>query len=207
MKTDSLIFDLDGTLWDGVNCYVAGFNRYFEENKIERRFKEADLFDLMGMQEDQYLKIVLPEIEADKQKSEYRKIISYQNEVIRTVGGQLYPDVKEGLEELSKHYKLFIISNCGENTIESFYKWSGLGHLFTDQMAYGDNQKPKHHNINLLVKKYDLKSPVYVGDIASDGAQARISEIPFAFVSYGFGKSELYDLKFNSFKELKDYFI
>lgn len=29
-EIDSILFDLEGTLWDGVDCYAKGFNDFFE---------------------------------------------------------------------------------------------------------------------------------------------------------------------------------
>ena len=66
---------------------------------------------------------------------------------------------------------------------------------------------PKHHNIKLLVDTHQLKNPVYIGDTAGDGEQSRQAGVPFIFVSYGFGTTDDYDLKFDDFKSLTDYFM
>lgn len=206
-KTDAIIFDMDGTLWDGVDCYAQGFNDFFKSRDMDKRFTRHDLHGLMGMEEEKYLEIVLPEFSVDERKAMYENIVDLQYENIKTKGGELYPYVKEGLEQLSQKYKLFIVSNCAEFTIEHFMNWAGIEEYITDSMAHGLNLKPKNENINYLVNKYALKKPVYVGDTASDGEQSKLANIPFVFVSYGFGDAEVYDLKFNTFKSLTDYFI
>ena len=57
---DAIIFDLDGTLWDGVPAYAEGWNEYFRKNNIERRITAQNIYDLMGLEETKYLEKVLP---------------------------------------------------------------------------------------------------------------------------------------------------
>lgn len=206
-QVDAIIFDMDGTLWNGVECYVRGFNDFFKSKKIEKKLANEDLYGLMGMEEDKYLEIMLPEFPYEERKMMYKDIINLQYENIKTHGGELYPYVSEGLEELSRHYKLFIVSNCAEFTIKYFMEWAGIGKHITDSVAHAPNFKPKHENIRYLMDKYVLEKPVYVGDTAADGEQSKIANVPFVFVNYGFGEATKYDLKFNSFEELTHYFV
>jgi len=76
----------------------------------------------------------------------------------------------------------------------------------TDFMEYGENKKPKHHNIKLLMEKYNLKSSVYIGDTADDELESELAEVPFVFFSFGFGHSEKYALKFDDFSSFSKYF-
>jgi phosphoglycolate phosphatase len=66
---------------------------------------------------------------------------------------------------------------------------------------------PKNHNIKLLMEQHGLKNPVYIGDTAGDGEESRKAGVPFVFVSYGFGETDDYDVKFDNFKSLTDYFM
>lgn len=86
-------------------------------------------------------------------------------------------------------------------------KWAGIEMIITDSMAHGENYKPKHQNIQLLIEKYSLKNPFYIGDTESDSLQSRLVPLPFVFVDYGFGTTQNYDLTFSSFSQLTDYFI
>jgi phosphoglycolate phosphatase len=74
-------------------------------------------------------------------------------------------------------------------------------------MAHGINFMPKSHNIKLLSETHGLKNPFYIGDTEGDGQQSRLAGIPFVFVSYGFGQTNDYDLKFDDFKSLTAYFM
>lgn len=51
---DSLIFDLDGTLWDAVQTYSDAWNLYFERNSIEQETSKEVLNGLMGMEEAEF---------------------------------------------------------------------------------------------------------------------------------------------------------
>ena len=204
---DALIFDMDGTLWDGVECYAQGFNDYFAENNISRNLTKEDIYGYMGMEESKFLEVTLPELSVDDRITAYSRIIEFQDQRIKTDGGILYDGVKEGLKELSEKYKLFIVSNCPEFTIDFFMEWAGIKDSITDSFAHGKNHKPKHNNINLIIEKHGLKQPYYIGDTDSDSKQSSLVPLPFVFVDYGFGTTENYDLKFSSFNELKDFFM
>ena len=203
---DAIFFDMDGTLWDGVECYAQGFNDFFKTQNIDKRYTKHDLYALMGMEEDKYLEFTLPEFTYYERKSMYKKILEFQYENIKKNGGELYPNVADGLKKLSEKYKLFIVSNCAEFTIKYFMEWAGIGQYITDSMAHAVNFKPKNENIKYLIDKYALTNPVYVGDAKSDGIQAELANIPFVFVTYGFGDTNKYDLKFDTFTELTAYF-
>jgi len=205
--TDALIFDMDGTLWDGVETYAQGFNDYFQKNSLQRQLTKADIAGYMGWDESKFLEATLPELPYEERKSAYQQIIQHQYDRITMHGGLLYQGVIEGLKKLAAKYKLFIVSNCPEFTIDHFMKWAGITHLITDTVAHGKNYKPKHENIRLLIEKYGLQNPVYIGDTDSDSKQSRLVPLPFVFVSYGFGKTEDYDLRFDTFDEFANFFL
>lgn len=204
---DSIFFDMDGTLWDGVETYANGFNDFFEASNINRRLTANDLYAYMGLEEEQYLEVTLSELPFAERKETYQQIINFQYKRIKSDGGILYNGVVEGLMRLSEKYKLFIVSNCPEFTIQYFMEWAGIKDSITDTMAHGMNFKSKHENIKLLIEKYNLQNPVYVGDTESDRKQCDLVPIPFVYVDYGFGKVYKYLFRFSSFQQLTDYFI
>jgi phosphoglycolate phosphatase len=119
----------------------------------------------------------------------------------------LYDGVKEGLPQLAGKYPIFILSNCAKGIIRLFIDWAGIDEHITDELAHGVNFMPKNHNIKLLMEQHGLKNPVYIGDTAGDGEESRKAGVPFVFVSYGFGETDDYDVKFDNFKSLTDYFM
>ena len=204
---DALIFDMDGTLWDGVETYAQGFNDFFKSKKINRKLTKDDIKGYMGLEEDKFLEATIPEFSYKGRKDAYKQIIDFQYKRIELEGGILYEGVKQGLSKLSEKYKLFIVSNCPEFTIDYFIKWAKIENIITDSLAHGKNYKPKHQNIQFLMEKYGLKNSYYVGDTDSDSKQSNLVPLPFAFVDYGFGTTKNYSLKFSSFTQLTDYFL
>ncbi len=197
---------MDGTLWDAVETYANGYNEYFKANTSNRFFTRDDLARYMGLEQSAYLQATMPEFEAEDRERIYKEVIEFQYQLIAEVGGHLYPGVREGLEALSKHYNLFIVSNCPEFTIMHFMKWAKIEDYITDTMAHGVNFKPKFENIRYLIEKHQLRSPCYVGDTASDALQSSKVPLPFVFVDYGFGTIPHPELSFSSFAQLTEYF-
>ena len=117
-------------------------------------------------------------------------------------GGTLYPNTRETIINLSKKYKLYIVSNCVKGYIESFLNTSGLKDYFDDYESYGNTLLSKGENIKLVIERNNLKNPIYVGDTNGDIEGARIAGIPFVYASYGFGDVESFDYKIDDISEL-----
>lgn len=198
---DSIIFDMDGTLWDAVDLYAEAWNTYFKSQDVKYMIGRDFLLTQMGLEEEIYLSRVLPEYSKEKRKEVYHEIVKIQYELIEKKGGLLYEGVIEGLKRLSGHYKLFIVSNCPEYTIKYFIKSCDINSLILDSLAHGDNFKPKHENIKEIIERNNLVNPVYVGDTDSDRIECEKAGIPFIFMEYGFGSCNDFLFKFPSFKE------
>lgn len=206
-KPDSLIFDMDGTLWDAVDSYVMSWNEGVKLENIDRVFTRADLDHVMGWERGKVLPYMFPDKTHVEQERIYETINKCRADIIPKHGGMIYVGVQEGIKKLASKYKLFIVSNCPKGLIVEFMKWARLQDCFVDEMAHGVNSMPKSHNINLLKTKHHLKAPVYIGDTNGDSHDSRIAKIPFVLVTYGFGTTEDFDLKFNDFQSLTNYFM
>ena len=204
---DSLIFDMDGTLWDAVETYTSSWNLYFERHLIDKRLTKIELDALMGLEESQFLEKVLPGFSKSDRMERYKEVVQIQYDLIDNIGGKIYEGVLEYLPRLHKKYRLFIISNCPEYTIRHFMKFARIENLILDSMSHGQNYKPKHENIRSLIDKHHLKAPVYIGDTASDWEQSVKANLPFIFVNYGFGQCDSYHKSFDSFTELAKFYL
>jgi len=206
MKTQAIIFDLDGTLWDATNTIADAWNKVL--NEIEYHKKELSALDVKqvagkpyeqcmeGMLGAESLKV--PGLKEKLEAEERRSLLNY--------GGPLYPGVKEGLMELSNNHELFLASNCQAWYMDSFFANTGLKHLFKDAICHGHTGLPKHENIKTLVDKYSLKNPVYVGDTHWDHASAEKANVDFIFVRYGFGKITEPARTFDKFEQVVRFF-
>ena len=59
--------------------------------------------------------------------------------------------------------------------------------------CFGNNDLPKWDNIALIIKRNNLKNPVYVGDIDNDRIAAGKAGADFIYAEYGFGDVKKYD--------------
>lgn len=206
-NVDSLIFDMDGTLWDATDTYVEAWNMALGELKIGKVIERKDLESLMGLEEKAVLERIFPDDSEERHKEIALKLWEKHDEYIPKAGGRLYDDVKTGLDRLQGKYKLFIVSNCPENTVNDFLTWAGIKHLFIDHETHGRTKKSKGENIKLIIERNRLTNPVYIGDTISDEKASREASVPFVFVEYGFGKSKNPDITFSTFSQLNDYFF
>lgn len=205
-RPDSMIFDMDGTLWDAVATYTKAWNVYFASKNIKLSVTKEFLDSLMGLEESKYLAEVIPQFDPAARKSIYERVIELQYELIDTEGGVLYADVVAELKKLSSKYKLFIVSNCPEFTIKHFIKWAKIEEYITDSLAHGQNYQAKSHNIGLIINKHQLRNPIYIGDTDSDRKQSELAGLPFVFMEYGFGSCDKYHRKFASFTEFSAFY-
>lgn len=207
LKPDSLIFDLDGTLWDALDTYLQSWNDGAKIENLNRVFTRDDLHYVMGWERSKVLSHLFPDMEENAREKVYSTINECRMKLMPVVGGVMYEGVREGLIKLSEKYKLFIVSNCPANLIVEFLKWADLEEYITDEMAHGVNSMPKHHNIKLLIDKHNLKSPVYIGDTQGDCIETRKVGLPFVLLTYGFGTTDDFDLKFDDFISFTEYFM
>ncbi|HVW98757.1 MAG TPA: HAD family hydrolase [Mucilaginibacter sp.] len=206
-RPDSLIFDMDGTLWDAVDTYAESWNIIFRELGIDITVTREALAKMVGMEGRKVIGQIMPDFDEEKRKEIYAIVNERRLTLLPAMGGKLYEGVKDGLPLLAEKYRIFILSNCAKGIIRLFIDWAQIGDHITDELAHGVNFMPKNHNIKLLSEKHDLNHPVYIGDTAGDGQESRQAGVPFVFVSYGFGETKDYDLKFDDFGSLTRYFL
>lgn len=190
-KFDSIIFDLDGTLWDSTGVVAEAWQAAKEEVDFIKEDITADMVKgITGMTYKAIFEKLFPYLDEEK-REEYKAIAAKKElETLYTKGGQPYPQLEETLEYLSAKYKLYIVSNCQSGYIEVFFKTSGLEKYFLGHQCYGTKNMPKADNIKDIVNDHQLKAPVYVGDTMGDYNAAVGAGVPFIFAAYGFGKVE-----------------
>lgn len=191
---DSIIFDLDGTLWDSTDTVVVAWNSVLENYKEDiKPITTEDLQGVMGLQIEEVGRRLLPNVDAEMQHKILTECCDAENESLVKLGGKLYPNLEPVLIALSRKYKLFIVSNCQEGYIESFFAYHQVGRYFTDYENPGRTGLSKGENIKLVMERNHLKSPVYVGDTEGDHKAAVFAGIPFIYARYGFGEVSGYD--------------
>ena len=186
---DSVIFDLDGTLWDAS----VAITRAFQAAKASVDYIENDvtLAQVQAVTGQPYTVVyerLFPGLPADKME-EYRALCARQElAAAQQHGGAPYPGLESTLRYLlNQGYRLFVVSNCQMGYVEAFFEYTGLGHFFEGHQCFGTKGLPKSENIREIMAQYGLHAPVYVGDTPGDLAASQAAGVPFIFATYGFG--------------------
>lgn len=203
MKRDSIIFDLDGTLWDSSNSVINSWNETISNyNEVQNTLTVDDMKSVMGLViQDVALKL-FPYLEEENRLKIIKHCCKNECVYLGENGATIYNKLEETLIELTKTYKLFIVSNCQCGYIESFFKSHRLNKYFIDYENSGRTGLTKGENIKLIMDKNSLKSSLYIGDTEGDLKAARFAGIPFVYARYGFGQVKEYDYVIDSFEEL-----
>ena len=203
LHVDSLIFDMDGTLWDAVDSYVKIWNTSLAEFGINNRNVTRDeLLSLMGSYLDDILATLVPD--AAQRPLLLQRVMDNETSMMPLLGGKLYPAVKKLIPALAAQYKLFMVSNCGATGLENFVDYNGLRPYFTDLLSHGSTGCSKADNIRTLINRYNLERPAYIGDTRSDALSSRDAGVPFIWAKYGFGNVDNPDAVIASFSQLPE---
>lgn len=188
IKTDGVIFDLDGTLWDSTDEICLTWGEVLEaQADIKKAPTVAELKSVMGMASKELMETLFPYISYERGQELFKLCCAREDEYLSEHGAKLYPGITELLEKLSADLPLFIVSNCDIGYIPAFFAGHGTGRFFKDYECVGRTGKPKAENIRLVVKRNSLKFPVYVGDTRLDYESAAAAGVPFIHAAYGFG--------------------
>lgn len=189
-RFDSVIFDLDGTLWDASAAITSAFQA--AKNSVDYVGNDVTLAQVQAVTGQPYEVVyerLFPDLPAAK-RDEYRALCAQQElKAAQAPGGALYPGLAATLRYLQgRGYRLFIVSNCQLGYVEAFFENSQLGHYFEGHQCFGTKKLPKAENIRQIVARFGLQAPVYVGDTPGDLAASQGAGVPFIFATYGFGQ-------------------
>jgi phosphoglycolate phosphatase len=185
---DSIIFDLDGTLWDSTaNVALAWQAAVAQVDYIDEEMTVERVRSITGMTYDAIFDKLFPDLDTHQRKEVQTLCGISELEILHTKGGELYPQLEETLKYLGTKYKLYIVSNCQSGYIEVFLDLNNMHPHFLAHQCFGTKGNPKADNIKDIVNDHQLKAPVYVGDTMGDYTAATQAGVPFIFASYGFG--------------------
>ena len=203
MNIDSIIFDLDGTLWNAIEGVCGAWKSILSKYpNIKRVVTPKDMEGCMGLQISEIGKKLFPDLDEDFQMKLMKECCETEQVYLGEHGGKLYPKLEETLKKLSEKHKLFIVSNCQNGYIQCFFKAHKLDKYFIDFECSGVTGLSKGENNKILMGRNNLKSSIYVGDTMGDAESAKVAEIPFIYARYGFGNVEKYDYVIDSFEEI-----
>lgn len=206
MTYDSIILDIDGTLWNTTEIVAQAWNKAITQFFPQVPLVTADILKgQFGKPMDVIGRNLFGCLTVDQQKILLDKCCDAEQEALYNNTKDItYEGVLETIPELAEKVPLFIVSNCQSGYIELVIEKNHLEKYITDFECFGNFGKPKDENIRLIVERNNLKSPVYVGDTQGDYEACSKADVPFIWAAYGFGKPESYVAKIEKFSELKD---
>jgi len=205
-RFDSIIFDLDGTLWDSTSTVAKAWQKAKNEvDYIKEDITQQSVRSITGMAYDAIYEKLFPYLDGATRNQFMTRCAKYELEVLNAEGGQLYPNLKPTLQYLQSKYKLFVVSNCQCGYIETFLTLNDLESTFIGHQCFGTKNQPKFQNIIDVVNDFELKNPVYVGDTQGDYDSAIKADVPMIFATYGFGQVNGQPVAtINQFSELQE---
>ncbi len=202
---DSIIFDLDGTLWDSTQTIADAWNAAATQfDFVEKRVTQEEIRKTAGMPYDAIYDKLFPNLNNAQREQLRTQSGKLELEYLQKQGGQLYPQLEETLQQLQPKYKLFIVSNCQSGYIETFLQFNNLKSYFTDIACFGDKRLPKGENIKAIVQRNNLQRPVYIGDTQGDYEASVQAGVPFILAGYGFGAVQAEVQEINSLSQLQE---
>ena len=202
----SLIFDIDGTLWDSRAIVARGYNDYLLE--IGRPDLQVDaeyLKTLFGKTMTEIADIMLSSIEVPERYDVMLCCMAREDEFLhRDPCDIAFPGVQETLRTLKESYHLFIVSNAQCGYPELMMDKLGIRQLFEGWMCFGDTGLPKGDTIRILMERFGIEDAIYIGDTQGDLEASEHAGIPFIFCTYGFGTPARWDAKLDAFPQLPE---
>ena len=204
MKFESLILDIDGTLWDSRALVAEGWNaRLRQEGYGNLCVTPEGLTALFGKTQKELAEAMFASLPEEERMPLMERCMDREQRYLVENPCQVgYPGVKETLEELAKTHRLFIVSNCEKGYPEICMEKLGLTHLFSGHLCFGDTRTCKGETILTLMKTHNITSACYIGDTQGDADAAALAGIPFVYCTYGFGQVKEYWKSIDSFTQL-----
>ena len=190
MNFESLIFDIDGTLWDSRALVAEGYNIQLRREGLDHLCTDAEtLRSLFGKVMTEIGDALFASIPVPQRYELMERCMDTENRYLEENECRIgYPLVKETLEELAKKHRLFIVSNSQCGYPELCMDKLGIRALFSGHLCFGDTGTCKGETIKRLMEAHNITSACYIGDTLGDLDAADLAQIPFVFCTYGFGQ-------------------
>ena len=204
MNYESLIFDIDGTLWDSRALVAEGYNIQLKKENLPHLCVTAeDLKPLFGKVMTEIADVILATIPESERYDLMERCMATENQYLHDNECRIgYPGILETVKELAKRYRLFIVSNSQCGYPELCITKLGLTPYIQGYLCFGDTGTSKGKTIRTLMAKYNIENCAYIGDTQGDYEATVEAEVPFIWATYGFGTPNDYAAKIDSFAEL-----
>lgn len=204
MTYESLIFDIDGTLWDSRALVAEGYNLQLRKEGLDSLCVDAEcLRPLFGKVMTDIADELFPHIPGPERYPLMERCMLTENRYLQENPCKIgYPGVRETLEALAKTHRLFIVSNAQKGYPELCIEKLGLQSCIQAHLCFGDTGTSKGQTILQLMEREQITSCAYIGDTQGDYEATVEAGVPFFWAAYGFGVPEGYDRKLDAIGDL-----
>ena len=171
--------------------YTDAWNQIMEkETDMTPNLTGAVLKGLFGRLLPDIAAVIFHEYPKERQLELIEACCAKEHEALLATPAPVYPGLVDALSILSRHYPLYIVSNCQAGYIEVFLEATGLGHYFKGHLCPGDTGKAKADNIRTIIEQNHLQHAVYVYDTDGDW-QGRYTSTESVYIHTAwFGQTE-----------------
>ena len=204
MRYESLIFDIDGTLWDSRALVAEGYNQQLHDEGLDDYFVDAQrLRPLFGKVMTAIADELFPHLPPEKRYGLMERCMERENRYLAENECRIgYEGIKETLEYLSQTHRLFIVSNSQQGYPELCIRKLGLEKLISGHLCFGDTGTTKGQTIKTLMERHGIHSAIYIGDTQGDYEATLEAGIPFLWADYGFDTPAGFDLRIHAPRDL-----
>lgn len=213
IKGDSIILDVDGTIWDTTSIVASAWNEAaISLNLSVQRADSATLKGEFGKTMSCIADDLWPSLSASDKKRLMAQCCKYEQAALSKLNTQGNPSAKdicyggvvETVRKLCHSVPFFIVSNCQKGYVELVMEKTALADCITDFECYGNTGKGKADNIRALAERNGLKCPIYVGDTEGDRVSCAEAGAVFVWAKYGFGHDVAAEYEIGSFEEIEN---
>lgn len=200
MKYESIIFDIDGTLWDSRALVAEGYNLQLRDEGLERLCVDAErLRSLFGKVMTVIADVLFSEFPEEVRYPLMERCMERENRYLEENECRIgYEGIVEAVAALAKNHRLFIVSNSQCGYPELCIQKLGLGDWIQGHLCFGDTGTTKGKTIRTLMERHGITSCAYIGDTQGDYEATLEARVPFLWAAYGFDTPTGYELRIDS---------
>ena len=204
MNYESLIFDIDGTLWDSRALVARGYNSQLtKEGYSHLSVTPEDLKRLFGKTMTEIADILFATLPQDARYPMMERCMAAEAQILHNDPCHIgYSGVAETIAKLSENHRIFIVSNSQSGYPQLCMEKMGLTPYVSGHLCFGDTGTSKGQTIRTLMAKHGIENAVYIGDTQGDYEATLEAGVPFIWCTYGFGTPDDYVAKIDKFEEL-----